>query len=1011
MIVEFYCIKSKLSSLIIFLSLIAIQSFTFAQTGSIKGRIFDKDTKDALTGANVIVKGTSLGAASDLDGNYIIRNIPEGKQTITVSYIGYNSVSTDVNITANRVLEQDFYLTAQAIEGQTVTITAQAQGQVSAIQQQLTSNKISNVVSEARIQELPDFNAAAAIGRLPGISTLQSSGEAQKIVIRGLAPKYNKITIGGVSLASTGSSQIGVTSQGGTAGNISNDRSVDLTSISPYMLKNITVYKALTPDLNADAIGGTVNLELREAPPELHADLLWQSGYTAKSKTYGNYRAVGSVSTRFFDNQLGVYALGNIESYDRNADNMVGTYFTTNNDINPATGYRPVRVNTVQLQHHLETRKRYGANLVLDYKLPNGSLKLINMASRITSDYQDNNTTLNYQNNDLQFNFSGGKNNTDLAVNTLTFTNDFGLMQFDLTASNNYSRNYLPETPRFQFTKTRGVGTSIVNTPPEDLTYLVGYTNSAGPSSTYLDYVGLYSSDYRENDQTYKTSFKFPVNLEQTISGYIKIGGEYSYRQHHNQQNTPYANIGNTDTIQTRMTNGILARWPFLNDSFDKGLNRFYSSDFGSLYDNSFLDNRFGNLLWTTNSGLLTDITHFLANNPYFSGSLYSTATNPGGWFDGIFQRQANTYKYIERYYAAYAMSELNYGDLMIVGGIRYEKEKGLYEAFNLLDGRNPGTDKAFLVNAYPKNDYWFPMIQGRYNVSDWFDVRYAYYQSLARPDYQQLSPHFTIAYGGGSVTSGNPNLVPAQAYNHDLELTFHSNELGLFTIGGFYKEIKNFTFSTSYSLYNTAPAGFDTLGKYNIGGHFANPGAPLNTYINTPYIAYIKGIEVNLDTRLWYLPSPFNGILLGINYTHIKSQARYPFLTTKTTYRPRPLPAITQVVDSSRTGRLINQPNDLVNAYIGYDYRGFSARVSFLFQGNAVSNIGNYPEQDGFTRDYFRIDATARQILPWYGIEVYLDMNNLNSEDNTSAQQSIGGFTNEQNYGLTANLGIRYRL
>ena len=99
--------------------------------------------------------------------------------------------------------------------------------------------------------------------------------------------------------------------------------------MSPYMIKTISVYKALTPDLNADAIGGVVNMELREAPPELHADLLWQSGYTAKSKTYSNYRAVGSASTRFFDEKLGVYVLGNIESYDRNADNMNAGYEIT----------------------------------------------------------------------------------------------------------------------------------------------------------------------------------------------------------------------------------------------------------------------------------------------------------------------------------------------------------------------------------------------------------------------------------------------------------------------------------------------------------------------------------------------------------------------------------------------------------------------------------------------------------------------------------------------------------
>jgi len=1014
MIINCYCFGNKIIFLFILLLALSLQSFTLAQTGSIKGCIYDKEAKTAMVGANIIIRGTSLGAASDLDGNYSIKNIPAGRHSFIISYIGYNSDTVVLNITASKELVRNFYLTANSIQGQTIVITGQAQGQVAAIQQQLTSDKIENVVSEERIQELPDFNAAAAIGRLPGVSTLESSGEADKIVIRGLAPQYNEITIGGVGLASTGSSQIGITSQGLFPGkDITNDRSVDISSISSYMLKNITVYKELTPDLNADAIGGVVNMELREAPSGVHGDLLWQSGYTEKDGSYGNYRAIASGSDRFLDDQLGVYAQGNIESYDRNADNMTAQYFTTSEDIDtdpssPTYGYRPVRVSTVQLDRHIETRDRYGANLVLDYALPNGSIKLINMASRLKSNYSDYNTSLNYQNNNLQFTYSGGINTTDLALNSLNVTNDFGFMQFDFTAANSYSRNNLPSSPYFQFTQTRGVGTSTVNTPPEGLTNLIGYS---GPSSTYLDYLGLYSSDYKEDDQSYTPYFKFPLNIAEKVAGYLKIGGEYDYRTHHNDQTTPYANIGNTDSIQTRMTNGILAQWPFLANSYDSGLNRFNSSGFGSLFNDSFLGNRFGKILWLENAGLLGDITNYLATDPSFSSSINSTAQNSGGWFDGKFQTMANTYKYIDRYYASYAMSELNYGDLMMVGGVRYEKEAGLYEAYNLVDGRNPATDRAFLVNSYPQNEFWLPQVQGRFNVTDWCEVRASYTQSLARPDYQELSPHFAIAYGGGSVTAGNPNLVPAQAYNSGVSLSFHSNEIGLFSVSGFYKAIKNFTYATNYALYNTAPAGFDTLGKYNIGGHLPVSGATLYTYVNSPYVAYVQGIEFDLQTRFWYLPFPFDGVLVGINYTHIKSQATYPFLFSRTTFPPRPLLPITSVIDSSRSGRLIDQPNDVVNAWIGYDYKDFSARVSFSFQGNAVSYIGNYPEQDGFTRNYFEIDASVKQVLPWAGVEVYMDLVNLNGEDNTSAQQSIGGFTNEQNYGLTADLGVRYRL
>ena len=314
-----------------------------AGSGTLKGKVLDKANGEALIGANVIIQNTSLGVAADVDGNFEIKYVPVGNWKVKVSCIGYVPIIREVTIVENETAEQEFRLTAQAIVGEEVVVTAQARGQVQAINQQLASDKISSVVSEARIQELPDFNAASAIGRLPGVSTLKSSGEDNKVVIRGLAPQYNAVAIGGITLASTGSTQIGATSLGLTSGTINNDRSVDLTMITPYMIKSIEVYKTLTPDMEANALGGYVNMDLREAPSGFRTNLLYQSGYTEKTNKYGNYRAVGSASDRFFDDQLGIYILGNAEQYDRSADNMSAGYQTANSVIGPS-GYRPVRV-------------------------------------------------------------------------------------------------------------------------------------------------------------------------------------------------------------------------------------------------------------------------------------------------------------------------------------------------------------------------------------------------------------------------------------------------------------------------------------------------------------------------------------------------------------------------------------------------------------------------------------------------------------------------------------------
>jgi TonB-dependent receptor len=993
------------------LTLTGFRSADAQGSGTLKGTVYDKSTKDALPGANVVVKQTSLGCATDLNGGFVIHNVPAGSRELQISFVGYTTVTLPVVVVANQDTKIDAALQPEAILGQTIVVTGQAKGQMQAINQQLASDKIVSIVSEQRIQELPDFNAAQAIGRLPGVSTVSSSGEANKVVIRGLAPQYNAVALSGMSLASTGSTQIGAASQGGTSGAINTDRSVDLSMITPYMIKTIEVYKSLTPDINANAIGGYVNMQLREAPEGFKTDLLFQSGYTQKSGKYGNYRLVAAASDRFLDGALGAYVLGNMESYDRDADIMNGSYSPQSSVVQP-DGFRPVIVTNVTLNRHLETRKRYGGNLILDYTLPSGSIKMVNVLSRLNSEARDYRTILDYQFHNINFRYREGENRTDMAVTTLEFTNDFGFMSAEIRAGNTYSRNNAPGSPQFDFTQTGGIpGTTTVNTIPEQL---VSSINFRGADKIYLTNVSLFSADYRENDQVYKADFKVPFNLETITSGSIKLGGEFRYNYHANDQGTPYAGIRAGSPISAQLVSLLQQRYSLFLDSAAQSFpgTNFTSTD-SKLFD-PFLDNRFGGVLWMSNPGVLEGISNFLPTQPSIN-AVNSTGTNAGGWFDGPYQRLPNKYKYIERYYAGYLMSTLNFGqDLSVVGGVRWEEIRSYFDAFNLSDGRDATHQAVDTVSSHPGNRYLLPMVQAKYDVLPWADVRYSYTQTLARPDYHQLSPHFNMDYTQFNVWAGNPRLVPAKSLNHDIFLTFHSNELGLLSLGAFYKEVRNFSFSTQYTLHPSAPPGLDSVGSYVVrtGSGLISPkdGAQLYTFTNSPYPAYIRGFEVDFQTRLWYLPEPLDGIVLGINYTHISSSAIYPWRNDTTIIIP-PRTAKVITLDRTRPGRLINQPDDVLNAYLGYDYEGFSGRLSFLYQGNSVSNIGAFAEQDGFTKNYFRIDASVRQKLPWTGLQVFLDVNNLNNRSNDAAQASINGFTSQQYYGLTANLGVRFSM
>jgi len=1002
-----------------------VQPLLAQGSGTIKGRVVDQATGDALPGAIVVVVNTTIGASTNLDGEFTLRFVPAGTQALKASYVGYDPITREVTVTADATLEQEFRLVPHAIMGKEVVVTAQARGQQAAINQQLAATGISNVVSEERIQELPDFNAAQALSRLPGISTTQSSGEDNKVVIRGLSPKYNSIEVDGVRLSATGSSNIGLVSDTYvvTPG-VSNDQSVDLTMISPYMLRAISVYKTLTPDMNANSIGGTVNMELREAPTGPHYDVLWQQGYTAKSKMYGNYRAVASASSRFFDDRLGVYALLNAESYDRNADNLNAAYALAGEEveINPATGFRPVKVSTVTFNRHLETRKRYGGNLILDYNLPHGSLKLVNLLARINSDYTDHNQLINYDAGRMEWQLRKGENIIDQRLHSLKLDYDLGFLTADLSASYNLSKNNLDKSPVLSFNQTDALqaGVQRDNKVPEDLTYLL--TNFKGDSAVVLRSGNLYSNFYRNEKYTYKADFQIPFNLT-AASGFLRFGGQFDKKTISTDQEAPYLGfngsaIGTGTDIQTNLMRTIKDKFGISINSRGDLTGVYFANSDKKLFD-PFLDNKFGSVYYAANPDVLINILNYIIGNPAFNASNKDVSPgNLGGWYDGPYQQLTNDYSYKEDYYAAYGMSRINFLDFMVVGGVRYERVKFNYFAYNARDMRNAQSQIMYDTTAVRENEFVLPMVQVKYSPLNWMDIRYAYTQTLSRPDYSALTPKFTITQSN-QIFAGNPDLKPAKAFNHDANLTFHGNELGLFTIGGFYKTIKDFVYSANYRLDAAEGAGMDRLSNYQIVRNGALVVTPVLTSgksdaqvfrsLNNPFDATVKGIELDFQHSFWYLSAPFNNVVLGINYARIYSDTRYPWFDVKvvTVGRDR----IATLIDSSSAGRLIDQPNHVLNSYIGYDYEGFSSRLSFLFQSNrATGNGGRYPENDSYTKDFFRIDFSARQKLPWFNSELFLDVYNLNDENTSGIERAIQGFTNIQNYGLTASLGLRIR-
>ncbi len=253
-------INKKLLAVNFFLFFLFYLNILLAQTASIKGTVIDSVSKDILPGANIILVGTSFGTATENEGKFMLRNVPPGKYSVKASFVGYRAKEFEVTLKANRTLETVIKLIPASIEGKTVTVTSQAVGQNEAITRQLNSEQIKNVVSSSRIQELPDVNAADVAARLPGVSLIRNGGEGAELVIRGLSPQYNQVTIDGIQLPPN----IAVNGEY-TQSTLVGDRSTNLSMISSGILGGVEVIKAITPDMDAAVLGGVVNFDLKES--------------------------------------------------------------------------------------------------------------------------------------------------------------------------------------------------------------------------------------------------------------------------------------------------------------------------------------------------------------------------------------------------------------------------------------------------------------------------------------------------------------------------------------------------------------------------------------------------------------------------------------------------------------------------------------------------------------------------------------------------------------------------
>jgi len=978
---------------VVLLILLISPSLLAQGSGSIKGRVTDKETGEPLIGANVFIQSTGMGASADLEGRFHLRGIPPGTYSLKVSYIGYIAMTRDVTVNNDQVLEQDFLLVARAITGETFVVTGQARGQISAVNQQLASNTISNIVSQDRIKELPDVNAAESIGRLPGVSINRWAGEATAVAIRGLSPKYNTVTVNGVTLPATSNE----------------DRSVDLSLISSNILDGIELKKANTPDMDADALGGTIDLRLKEAPEGLQASAMLQGGYNQIQKYAGNYNTNVSVSDRLFGGSLGVVAGLNSDRYNRSADQLSAAYRSSA----AIQTLSDITVDNLTVRENNAYKTRMGGNLLLDYAIPYGKISGNGFYSQAKTDGTYRSDLMDFTHNSHYYNLQSNISTTSIYTSSVGIKQDFGWMKYDIGAAATGSKTDDPDNYQYRFAQENGAASS---SPTATMPLVDAWTlERIDTSLTGLSQIFTYSTNLKERQKMLQLNAQIPFRITDDLAGYIKTGGKFRWlSRDFDQEQWGCGNLQYGGSWTGPVSMLIYAASKMYPNDFDVvkdstviaarhvwPISRFLD-DFGR---SNFLDGQY-QMGMVYNLGLMRKLT----------GALQTLPSN--AWQHYAIGSVGNDYDGIERYQAGYIMAELNIGPyITFIPGVRYDADYTKYhgQSFRevITNGNNQQLPGDLQHNENEReNTFWLPMVHLKIQPADWLIVRLAGTETVTRPDYRMYAPITHINTYQSYVRAANGGLKDSRAKNLDVSVSIYQKYVGFFTVSPFYKTIGNLI------MYSTIPRMDTTVAKLvpaelNVPQSWLGSAPQVDTYLNNPNPAVYKGIEFDWQTNFWYLPSFLQGLVLNFNLTSITSTIDVQrFKTTPVTRFVPPRTYITEIVlsDTIRTNRMPDQPAHIANITIGYDYKGFSIRASYLYQSDKVTGIGQTPVTDAFTAPYKRWDLAIQQKFG-ENMQVFANVNNLNNRHDESLLGSRQlNPTSIEYYGLTVDVGIRYK-
>ena len=823
----------------------------------VTGRVLNQATGQYLEGAQVQVAGSNRPVLTTRAGYFELGDLPAGPQQLAISYTGLDPRTVTANVVSPRTDIGEVSLTAAVYQLEAFVVAGEREGSALAITQQRNAPNVKNVMSSDAFGNVTDDNIGNFLVRMPSVTGQFAEGKVTYIRIRGIDPNMNAVTVDGTRAAS-----------GGTRAGL--NRRLEIDSIPAEFIDQIEITKAPTPDMDADSIGGSVNLKTKSAFNQKGRIVSFRAGFTYDT-VRKTLRPQGSfLFSDLFgpEGKLGVMITGTYSAASNPRDTNFGAWEPT------ADTTRPVYFRLSSAGEDFFEHERGGISARFDYRLNADSSMYVNLMYADSFDrlYRrrmqfGGTAAANILPGFTEFitqtrNQTFTRNQVERKRGTKTYNLHFGGEQKIAGGVLDYNFNYSPSEGYEERTITspqvKGVGFRYDQAPLLDKHGLATFVQISGKSISdpaSMVFPNLQLTDVRKAETVFGGQANFRKPLAFGTSSFVKTGFRFRYQ-------APEA-LSNPLTYSYVGPGGAQ-------------LGRFFDQSY--TYQPRALRGTMPTVSWFD---LPTVVNELQTRPEYFKIDQATT----------LRQRLVEDRRASESVHAAYAMAGTEFGRLGILGGVRFEETRvegtGTFqfispeERARRASWLGPVTDAEKLrrtqaeygnrVTNESKYRNVFPGLHFRYDVTPDLLARLSYSAGIGRPNFGTIIPNDSANDQSQIVTANNTALEPQSGDNYDFSLEYYLRPAGLISVGVFQKDVSDFIFTTDVGTIGT---GVDN----GFNGEYV--GYLLRSQANGGS-ARMRGLEASLQHQFSNLSGFWRGLGVYANYTWLKPSGEYLSVAT----------------------------------------------------------------------------------------------------------------------------------